>query len=459
MKHTQLFFDDSRLFGRGGTTRTYGTPALACEYSDPAFSTDYCSPWVLRVDGQYVMLYMGTHRSSKQHAVLAAVSDDGLHFVPLDCTDVPLANRLSDNEIMPLAAGEEPLTVYDDPAAPPSCRFRMIMTRLDWDVRFGAYGSVLSSPDLIHWTETLHEIPGFASEPVGGAFYNEARGCTTIIHRRTWGFREAGYQDTADFVHFTEHEVCLRQDSLDDPLDEIYGMPAFSYAGMYIGFACLYTDNQPSRCTKFAPGNTYPQLAYSWDGHHWQRSLRQSFLPEYRGQPSLFWLTSMQPLPDGSLALYGTHSDEPHGTAFHENKTGVIRVWTLRRDGFIGLHADDDATVTTREFLYHGGDIRINLDASCATCAVLDSTGLNGDVNVFGSGHPVPGFDHGDCAPFSGSDTDWVPSFSGGSLDRFIGKTILIEIRYREGTLWSVSGELTPLTNTEAARLRTKGLV
>lgn len=110
MTHTQLFFDDSRLFGRGGTTRVYGTPALACEYVDPAFSTDYCSPWVMRVDGRYVMLYTGVHRSTKQHALLAAVSEDGLHFAPLDCTCIPLADRLADHEIMPLAAGEEPLT-------------------------------------------------------------------------------------------------------------------------------------------------------------------------------------------------------------------------------------------------------------------------------------------------------------------------------------------------------------
>lgn len=459
MTHTQLFFDDSRVFGRGNTTRVLGSPVLSCEYRDPDFSTDYCSPWVLSLGGRFIMLYMAVHRQTKQHAVLAAASDDGLHFEPLDCSSVPLENRLAVNEIMPLASGQEPLTVLEDPFASPECRFRMIMTTLDWAGRFGAYGSVLSSPDLVHWTETLHEIPGFASEPIGGAIYNQARDCMTIFHRRTWGWREVGYQDTKDFVHFTPHETCMRQDSLDAPLDEVYGMPAFAYAGMYIGFPCIYADNKPSRCTKFNPGNTYPQLAYSWDGHHWQRSLRQSFLPEYHGQPSLFWLTSMQPLSDGSLALYAAHSDEPHGAAFHENKTGVIRIYTLRRDGFIGLHADREETVTTREFMYKGGDIRINLTAAHATCAILDSAGINGDVNVFGDGHPVPGFDHEDCIPFSGDSTDWTPTFSGGSLGSFVGKTILIEVRYTDGTLWSVSGDLMPLTNTEAARFRTKGFV
>ncbi|MCQ2429661.1 MAG: hypothetical protein MJ192_04970 [Clostridia bacterium] len=459
MEHTQLFFDDSRVFGRAGTTRVYGTPVVSAVYRDPDFSTDYCSPWVLRRDGAYIMLYMGVHRQTKQHALLAAVSEDGLHFSPLDCSVLPLENRLSVHEIMPLGPSQEPLTVLEDPLAPADEHYRLILTDLDWNGRFGAFGSVLSSPDLIRWHETLHEIPGFASEPVGGAVFNREKGCTTILHRRTWGNRDVGCQDTVDFCGFSDFELCMRQDSLDAPLDEIYGMPAFPYAGMYVGFPCIYADNKPSRCTKFNPGNTYPQLAYSWDAHHWQRSLRQSFLPEYKGQPSLFWLTSMQPLPDGRLGLYAAHSDEPHGVAFRSNGSGTILIYTLRRDGFIGLRTDGEAVVTTREFLYRGGPVHVNLNAAGATCAVLDSAGLNGDVNVFGDGHPVPGFDHVDCVPFSGDSTDWTPDFAGGSLDRFRGRTILIEVRYTEGTLWSISGDLTPLTNTEAARYRTRGFV
>lgn len=457
MSYTQLFFDDSRLFGRAGTTREFGTPTLAREYRDPDFSTDYVSPWVLRRGSEYVMLYMGVQRESKRHALLAAVSDDGLCFRPLDCTSVELPERLADHQIMEFQPSEEVLTVYEDPLATEGERYRLILTALDWGERFGATGSVYSSPDLVHWKKTLAEIPGFASEPIGGAFYNAERGCTTVIHRRTWGCREAGYQDTVDFRDFSPFELCMRQDSLDAPLDEVYGMPAFSYAGMYIGFPILYSENAASRRAKFNPGNIYPQLAYSWDGHHWQRSLRKSFLPDYKGQPSMFWLTSMQSLPDGQIALYATHTDEPHGVAFHTNKSGVVRIYTLVKDGFIGLEADGDATVTTREFLYHGGDIQINLDAGYATCAIFDSTGENGDANLFGEGHVVPGFDHTDCTPFSGEATAWVPSFSGGALERFKGRTILVEVRYRQGTLRSISGDLTPLSNTEAARLRCRG--
>ena len=457
--YTQLFPDDQRLLGRAGTRRVYGRPELMAEYEDPLFSTDYFSPWVFEKDGGYMMLYVGKRRDTGEMALLAAKSADGVHFQPLKTREKENGEeKAAPHQLMPLKDGIEPISVLEDRFAPAGERYKLILTVLDSE-RFCIHAEVYASPDLLSWRLFLPEIPDWHCEPVGGAFYNPKRDCYTILHRRTWGDRGVGYQDTRDFIHYTPYETCMHQDALDEALDEIYGMSAFEYAGLFVGFPLVYTDNAPSRRTKFDPGNIYPQLAFSPDGHHFQRSLRRSFLPEYQGQPSLNWLSCALNAPDGGLYLYCAHSPEPHGVAFRTHQNGRIRIYRLRRDGFIGLETESEATVITREFLFRGGDISVNLQAENATMAVIDTSGDDPASHVWGMDAAAPGFDHDFCEPFSGDSVCWRPRFGGRDLEELKGRVIILEIRYTRGVLYSVSGEIEPLSNTEAARWRKTGLL
>ena len=449
--YTELFFDDYRLLGRAGTTRDYGKPECIAEYFDPDYSTDYFSPWVFRRGEDFIMLYLGQQRRLGTMALLAARSADGVHFQPLLCG--------SSNVLMELSPGEEPACIVEDVFAPAKERYKMIMTK-HFKERFHVRACVCASPDLLSWTVFLDEIPNWGCEPVGGAFYNAHRQCYTILRRPTWGNRCTGYSDTKDFKSYTTYELCLHQDALDRPLDEIYGMSAFAYAGMYIGFPLLYTDNPPSRKTKYASGSIVPQLSYSWDGHHFLRSLRKSFLPDYTGKEMLLWLSTALEQKDGSLLLYCAMSPEGHGAAFANHQNGRIRVYSLRKDGFIALNSEaDEATVTTREYLYEGGPISVNLCAEHATMALIDTSGEHPASQAWGTDESAPGFDHADCVPFSGDSTCWHPVFAGGSYERFKGRVLIVEIKYTNGSLYSVSGSLRPLTNTQSARYRGLGVI
>lgn len=449
--YTELFFDDYRLLGRAGTQRRYGVPELINEYYDPDYSTDYFSPWVFEKDGETVMLYMGRNRSTGQFALLAAASHDGINFSPL--------KRNGTNEIMPLAGGEEPFCILEDVFAPPAEKYKLILTRYD-QKRFYVRAQIFSSPDLIKWNSFLDEIPDWGCEPVGGVFFNAVRQCYTILRRPTWGNRCVGYCDTKDFKHYTPFELCLHQDTLDGALDEVYGMSAFEYAGMYIGFPLLYTDNAASRKTKFEPGNIIPQLAYSWDGHHFLRSLRTSFLPDYTGKPAMFWLSCARLTVNREILLYCAMTPEAHGAAFRNHQSGRIRIYRLRPDGFIALNAgEDEATVTTREYLYGGGDICVNLCAEHATMAIIDTCGEDPASQAWGTDVSAVGFDHGDCQSFSGDSICWKPRFSGGSPDKLKDRIIILEIKLKNGALYSIHGNLQPLTNTQSARYRATGVV
>ncbi len=449
--YTELFFDDYRLLGRAGTTRDYGKPECIAVYRDPNYSTDYFSPWVFRLNGEIVMLYLGVERRLGTFALLAARSADGVSFQPL--------LRGGSNRIMDLAPGEEPACIVEDVLAPAEERYKMILTKYDKE-RFQVRATVYASCDLMNWTVFLEEIPDWGCEPVGGAFYNAARQCYTILRRPTWGNRCTGYCDTKDFKSYTPYELCLHQDAFDRPMDELYGMSAFPYAGMYIGIPLLYTDNPPSRKTKFDSGSIVPQLAYSWDGHHFLRSLRKSFLPDYDGTEMLLWLNSALQQEDGNLLLYCAMSPEGHGAAFRSHQNGRIHIYRLRKDGFIALNSGvNEATVTTREYLYEGGEISVNLRAERATMALIDTCGENPASQAWGTDVCAPGFEHNDCVPFSGDSPCWHPVFSGGSYEKFKGRVLILEIKYTNGSLYSVSGSLKPLTNTQSARYRSLGIL
>ena len=441
---TYLFFDDQRLFGRGGLVRDYTAPEPVATYEDPAFSIDYGFGHAFRLsDGRVRLLYHG-QKPDGTEANFAAISDDGLHFAPEDTTGVlQLKDRIAPHEFLPAVPGEEIANIFDDPYAPASQRYKMLHTLLHHD-RLFVEGRVFTSPDLLHWTRL--ESDGMwnnGCEPITGTFYNQHHRCYTIIRRPSWGERRVGVSETHDFQHFSPLELALQTDSLDAPLDEFYGMPSFAYAGMYIGFADIFTNNVSSRSAKFCPGAIYPQLCYSFDGRHWQRSLRKSFLKEYHGQDAMFWCTSLVTEASGDLLLYVVESKQAHGYGFTAAQGGRVDIYRIKKDRFIALQTENGGTgvLTTRQLVWNGGPLKVNLRAATATVALLDE-----------AGRPIPGFDHQDCSLFSGDDTAWVPTFRGGSTDQLIGRVIVAEVRLTDGAVWSLRGDCMPLMNTAAQR-------
>lgn len=469
MKH--LFFDDEKLFGRENVRRVYGTPQLEAVYTDGAVSTDYFSPWVFPcADGLTRMIYYGTHITSGKKACLIAVSKDGIHFTPEDTTDrVILKDRIAPHELFKLgASGNEIADIYEDSRAEPAQRYKMLVCAMDAP-KLEMKNLLYTSPDLYNWT--LQPVNwGVGNEPIGDVLYNSRRDCHTILLRPFWGIRRSGYTETADWHHFSPFVPCMQQDSLDAPLTEIYGMTAIEYGGMFIGFPHLYDNLRSSHSAKFFGDDMSTQLAYSYEGRYWLRSLREPFLDGKTASSALgyenrmVWLTEAKPQPNGSILLYAAASQLEHGPAFRKAGTGRLHIYRLRQDGFIGLTSENTAEpafVTTREKIWHGGELTVNLQAKHATLAVWEADrSENTGENVLGISHPVDGLSHEDCIPFSGSDTAWTPTFkSGKTLTELAGKVLIFEIRFTDGTLWSLEGDFTNVHNTQAARYRALGLL
>ena len=470
----QLFFDDHLLFGRDNVVRHYGTPEKIASFNDGVCSTDFSTGQVFHLpDGRWRMLYFARSPRFAGKRLFAAISADGVCFSPEQLWDDPAAvGKQYAHEVMILPHEAEVANIFEDTVCDdPTKRYKMLLAEFSVQ-EMACIDTVYTSGDLFCWEKQENWRWGRGTEPLAGVFYNEHKQVYTIVLRPFWGIRRAGFCETTDWEHLSDYQVCVNVDALDEPLSEIYGMIPFAYEGMYIGLPHLYRGLHSERNAKYKNGTIDTQLAYSYDGRYWTRSLREPFIsgcaprgdePQY----PMTWISSMQRATDGSVLFYGSASRHEHGTAaFHdaEDISGYIFVYRLRQDGFIALSAEDvaqPATVITREKVWHGGELHLNLAAKDATVAVYTSNETeNVGGNVLGISAPVSGYAHEDCVPFSGDTTDWIPTYQNGkTLHDLAGSVLVFEIRFRDGTLYSLAGDYTDVFNTEGARYRKSGIL
>ncbi len=195
------------------------------------------------------------------------------------------------------------------------------------------------------------------------------------------------------------------------------------------------------------------QLAYSLNGHHWQRSLRMPFispdmLPD--GPWKMAFPSTMIRLKDGSILIYVCTSRLEHGTEYAKMiGNAAVKILRLRKDGFIKLTAkgDEQGVVALRDTLWQGGPLSINLHARHATCAIY-KYGTNGTESWFS---------HEDCVPFSGDDCQWMPQWRTGTLNSLTDQLVNIEVRLQDGSLYSIAYDGIPMMNQQAECYRKFG--
>ena len=460
----QLFFDDNELFVIDNLKREYGKYTIAAVYEDPSCSTDLCTGHVFKLDdGRYRMLYFAHSNLYKGMKLLSAISDNGIDFSP----ERLFENKQISNEILDVT-GCEVAYIYDDERNKnTSERYKMLITRLNGG-QLRVEDQLWVSANLIDWQKIDDVSWGNGTEPLAGVFYNDKKGVYTILERPFWGIRRVGYKETVDWRNFTEYRECLNVDALDERLSEIYGMFAFPYDGMFIGIPHIYRGLGNELNAKYSNGFIDTQLAYSHDGRYWRRSLREPFisgLERKEDRRLMTWVTDMKRLDDGNIYFYGSASACEHGTVFDSpSDSGEIIIYKMRQDGFMPLITEDksrESCVATREKIWQGGDLHLNIKAKRATVAVYSSSiDIYVAGNAFGKSKLLPGFSHEDCIPFSGDSCDWVPAYkSGKSLDEYKGSTLVFEIKFECGELYSISGEFIDAFNTEGIRYRKLGVL
>lgn len=459
MKKTLLFFDDKRLNRLDNVVRRIGEPVLIPEsiYRDPYTVTAWGYPSVFfdEASGKWRMLYLGWTDVNLGHRFpLIAESDDGLKWAPRDTTsDIDLPDREFPHQVLPLDHFSEWPACYIDPFASPGERIKGLVVYHSSKHHIAT--RLWVSPDGIQWTlKEGVEWQKTGPDPGVSVFWNSVRKSYTFTTRPDWTDRRIAVFETRDWKHFTEPELALQADALDQPLTQLYGMPVFPYADYYIGFLWLYhTVPQVKGFSphKFKGGHVDCQLAYSLNGWHFQRFLRTPFIGiGSPGEPTAgcVYPSSMVEKEDDSLWIYASAGTHEH--AFIPPGSGSILTYRLRKDGFAYLEsANGTGVVGTVTLLWKGGDLELNVQSPHGLARVQVTTP---------EGNPIPGYTFEECEGLTGDETAWVPRWSGKkTMPELANRTIRIEVELFSARLYAIRGQFAPLVAGEVYRFNSEG--
>ncbi len=463
--YKQLFFDDQKLLLRDNLKREYGRPEVIPEsvYRD-AREIQVTSMWKAP-DGKYHLFYFGVPAEDDPEAlenfepggvVLAAISDDGIHFKPRNTAlEAGIKNPKCPNQVIDYFDGEFCSLFVDEKAEKADERLKILIADHDND-NCHLCCDVYVSGDGIHWRKKAESCWNSFGAECGMACYNPIRRKYLIATRPDGGDRRIAINETSDWLNFSETMLCMQCDSSDPVLTELYGMAPFYYDGMMISFLWIYTTDTTQHRTKFQGGRITGQLAYSFNGIHWQRSLREDFISgkndtEILGyENNMVYANEMHRDKNGDILILTHASKGEHGAGFRTKGACASQIYKLREDGFITLKTEDESKpslICTRDNLWKGGELSINIACKNATVALYDRDNTLYD-----------GYSHEDCIPFSGDSKKWIPAWKDSkTLDMLKNEIVQIEIKFEDGTLYSLSGNYSPMMDLGSHRAKYLG--
>lgn len=426
----RLFADDHHVADRENVTRAYhafekhpGNPLLTADQPWEG-DTVYVYGTVLPAEtgGGYRMWYHAW--ADGEYRMLYATSEDGLRW------EKPVLNQVdyegsTENNILFRHTHENhsPQVIYTPWDPDPARRYKFVYyeygrTPPDFTVS-GYYG--MASPDGIHWQDVKNAKPILEDYGDVGNFnwdalqeryvgwpkkFDDVRG-----YRR----RSVGFTATTDFEHWPESKLVLVPDEFDDRWvtaestegahTDFYGLSAFAYESMYIGFLWVFpiTDGKND-------GPIFVELVTSHDGEHWtrQEEPRPPLLPlgeEGAWDDGMVFTPNHPLVENGAIKLYYGGFDVTHSA---KNGRAAIGLATLRKDGFASLDAGVlEGTVTTKSLEGAAGTLAVNYrtDGGWLKAEVLDETGT-----------VIAGYSRDDCTPLTGDRIDAAMAW--GALNR-----------------------------------------
>ena len=455
-----LFFDDTQLMEKSNMVRRVGRPELVSEgtFQDPHSDVSFAYPSVFPNPdtGGWRCLYQGVVRNPPHFAALAIDSDDGVNWRVPDLTDtVSIKERYLPHQVEPAPwdlFGEWGPCYYDERAEDPSQRIKGFVCKGHGPGTGIKDSWIVTSPDGLTWRGDMEgsRWHPYGSDPAVSAFWNWRRNSYVLAIRPNNGDRRIAVIETPDWERFSKVELALSPDALDPDLAEIYGMPTFPYGRMFIGLLWLYrVPPVAGEYGKYHGGRIDCQLAYSYDGWHFNRGLRDSFIangaPGEHGAGCV--LPSSMVVTDGEVRIYSCASRLEHAIFSEELgvEQGAILMHRLRLDGFVYLECPGGTGhLRTRGMMVEGDELALNVQVP------------DGEVRVEVSepaGAPIEGFTFEDCAPCRADDTAWEPTWRDGRrFGSLKDRAVDLGIRVENGRLYSISGDFQMLTAKEAMR-------
>lgn len=437
-------------------------------YEDP--TCDYLGMWPMvwrdEPSGKWRMLYIVT---GFPLSLMAAESDDGMHWHPMDRPDIkPPGGKLSANHLFTVErANGGP--IYHDPVAtdgrpfkfyciqrggPAAARAKLDPNSYFHEIVAGegvkpymADQVLAASADGLHWeldeTARWGEPPWHPDPPVA-CYWSPHRGKHVMVTRPGWGDRRIAVQTSDDALRWEDLELIMQPDPLDPPQVQLYGMPVIPYEGQYVGLLWMAHFSSSHRLARFNQlwGSIDCQLTYSFDGEHFQRGIREPFVPlNEPGQPGsgVVYPTCMIE-HEGELRIYSAATPDLHHqyakTQFErkgKNPPSAIILHTLRKDGFTYLESRGNwGSLTTKPLTLLGPGLRLNVAAPYGEVR-FQATDL--------SSRPLKGMTFDECVPVCEADSlDWEICWKEKSTADLVGQVFRLEMVLRNARVYAVRG-------------------
>jgi hypothetical protein len=330
--------------------------------------------WFDPKDNLFKMWYM----SGFVKATAYAVSQDGIHW------EKPALDVTPGTNIVHTAERDSGTVWLDQFEKDPARRFKMFLYRLGADT---GKLTVYFSPDGVHWGEQAA-----VSGPLGDrstVFYNPFR--SVWVYGIRDYVKDCGrirlYSENADVLEAAkwrkgEAPFWVGADKLDPMRPdlntpcELYNLDAVAYESLMLGLFSIWRGQPDDRAK---PNEIC--VGFSRDGFHWQRPMREAFIPVSEKYGDWNWGNIQSAggcclVVKDKLYFYVSGRSGVKGSpASGTSSTGLA---ILRRDGFASMDAGDkDGTLTTRPVLAKGNFLFMNADAAKGeiSAEVLDQDG------------------------------------------------------------------------------------
>lgn len=312
------------------------------------------------------------------------------------------------------------------------------------------------SGDGIHWSESKAQSGGISDRST--VFYNPftekwvlSMRYGTKVSRRSRSYLEnsdpemavslahkprVGVPDKNVVFWFTPDDKEKRHERYPEVAAGIYNFDAIAYESIILGFYSQWQGPENGIAKKLMiPKRNEIQLGYSRDGFHFSRPSHKPFMGvnETEGAWNYGNMQSVNGVPlivGDSLYIYSSGRSR-NGVWWDAGlSTGLA---TLRRDGFMSMHADNkEGYLVTEPVTFDGQYFFVNIDLKqqkgSLKVELLDN---NGNV--------IPGFAAKDCIPLRRiNKTKVLVAWKGQtSISKLIGQTIRIKFYLTQGDLYS----------------------
>ncbi len=353
----------------------------------------------------------GTHAATQSMAY--AESTDGIHFTKPKLDLHEFLGQKPNNILIPASRGG---TVWIDPTAPPSHRYRS-QTK-------GAKGRLyfFHSADGIRWHPT-HAIQNGHCDTQNIAFWDQ-RYDRYVLYTRMWvrfpgkegNYRYHRRMESDDLVHWSNDQPVIRADKVDlskydsatkQPPVDYYGACLFRYPdehGVYLALAHAFWHwyERPERL--LGPNRFDVRLMVSRDGKDFERvGGRAPFLrlgPEGSFRSRMIWALPTPIRMGNELWIYYWASNKDHAGCIDEAaggklQTGITRA-ILRLDGFVSADAAyDGGELITRPLCFKGDRLELNVDTSAGGVVKVELRDVENK--------PIPGYTLAEATPICGN--------------------------------------------------------